>query len=51
MKKEILIILLVILAAIISTTICQYYYKPHICIDKTHLTCDSHCECDSMGCN
>lgn len=24
---------------------------PHICIDKTHLTCDSQCECDSMGCN
>lgn len=23
----------------------------HNCIDKTHLMCDSKCECDGLGCN
>ena len=23
----------------------------HICIDSNHISCDSHCICDGLGCN
>lgn len=33
-----------------ATVVIELIYKPHVCYDKTHKTCDGHCECDGLEC-
>jgi|688.fasta_scaffold2486938_1 hypothetical protein len=54
MKKDLKLIvaaLLVIGGAIaITHYISTELSRIHLCLDTTHQTCDSQCECDGLGC-
>jgi hypothetical protein len=45
------ILVILIMRYVISPAANAGNFPNHICIDKTHKTCDGACECDGMGCN
>jgi hypothetical protein len=44
------ILVILIMRYVISPAANAGNFPNHICIDKTHKTCDGACECDGLAC-